>query len=92
MSRILRMCCQPLGDLVQACWGSLLEIRVRQEGCSNQEDHRSFDAKKGKGIEHLAQVLSKRLSLSESEWQIGHSKDFLRSELASKLEVLAELQ
>jgi hypothetical protein len=30
--------------------------------------------------------------LSEAEWQIGHSKIFLRSELASKLEVLAKLQ
>jgi hypothetical protein len=38
------------------------------------------------------QVLSKRLSLSEAEWQIGHSKIFLRSALASKLEVLAKLQ
>jgi myosin heavy subunit len=77
------MCCQPLGDLVQACWGSLLEIRIRQKGYSNQEDHGSFcqrfhillsmeGTKNGKGIEHLAQVLSKRLSLSEAEWQIGH--------------------
>ncbi len=37
-------------------------------------------------------MLSKRLSLYEVEWQIGHSKNFLRSELASKLEVLAKLQ
>jgi hypothetical protein len=50
------------------------------------------DTKNGKGIKHLAQVLSKRLSLSEAEWQIGHSKIFLRLELASKLEVLAKLQ
>jgi hypothetical protein len=41
---------------------------------------------------YLAQVLSKRLSLSEAEWQIGHLKIFLRSELASKLEVLAKLR
>jgi myosin heavy subunit len=92
-----------LGDLVKACWGSLLEIRIRREGYSNQEDHRSFyqqfhillsmeDTKNGKCIDHLAQVLSKRLSLSEAEWQIGHSKISLRSELASKLEVLAKLQ
>ncbi len=37
-------------------------------------------------------MLSKRLSLSEAEWQIGHSKIFLRLELASKLEVLAKLR
>jgi hypothetical protein len=38
------MCCQPLGDFVQACWGSLLQIRIRQEDYSNsnQEDHGSF--------------------------------------------------
>ncbi len=34
----------------------------------------------------------KRLSLSEAEWQIGHSEIFLRSELVSKLEVLAKLE
>jgi hypothetical protein len=41
--------------------------------------HSSFNkgAKISKGIKHLAQVLSKRLSLSEAEWQIGHSKIFL---------------
>jgi hypothetical protein len=37
-------------------------------------------------------VLSKRLSLSEAEWKIGHSQISLRSELASKLEVLVKLQ
>jgi hypothetical protein len=30
--------------------------------------------------------------LYESEWQIGHYKIFLRSELASKFEVLAKMQ
>ncbi len=50
------------------------------------------DAQNGKGIKHLVQVLSKRLSLSEAEWQIGYSKTFLWSELACKLEVLAKLQ
>ena len=96
------MCCQPLGDLVQASWGSLLEIRIRQEVYSNQEDHRSFyqqfhillsmgDAQNCKDIEHLVQVLSKRLTLSEAEWQNGHSKIFPRSELARKLEVWAKL-
>jgi hypothetical protein len=35
------------------------------------------DAQNGKGIKHLVQVLSKRLSLSEAEWQIGYSKTFL---------------
>jgi myosin-5 len=83
--------------------GMMETIRIRREGYSNREDHGSFyrrfhillsteDAKNGKGIEHLVEVLSKRLSLSEAEWQIGHSKIFLRSELASKLEVLAKLR
>ena len=30
------------------------------------------DAKNGKDIKHLVQVLSKRLSLSEAKWQTGH--------------------
>jgi myosin heavy subunit len=83
------MSCQPLGNLVRACWGILLQIRIRQEDYSNCEDHKSFyqrfhillsmeDAKNGKGIEHLVQVLSKRLSLSEAEWQIDHSKIFFK--------------
>ncbi len=74
-------------------------IRVSREDSSNQEDHGSFyqrfhilfsmeDAKNGKGIEHLVQVLPKRLSLSEAEWLISHSNIFLRLELASKFEVL----
>jgi hypothetical protein len=50
------------------------------------------DAKNGKGIEHQVQVLSKRLNLSEADWQTSHSKIFLRLELASKLEVLAKMQ
>jgi hypothetical protein len=54
--------------------------------------HTTEDAKNGKGIKHLVQVLSERLSLSEAEWQIGRSKIFLRLELASKLQVLAKLQ
>jgi hypothetical protein len=29
-SKISSMCYQPLGDLVQASWGSLLEIRIRR--------------------------------------------------------------
>jgi myosin heavy subunit len=83
--------------------GMMETIRIRREGYSNREDHGSFykrfhillstkDSKNGEGIAHLVKVLSKRLSLTEAEWQIGHSKIFLRTELASKLEVLAKLR
>ncbi|KAL3823425.1 hypothetical protein ACHAXA_004300 [Cyclostephanos tholiformis] len=83
--------------------GMMETIRIRREGYSNREDHGSFykrfhilltakDAKNGEGITHLVKVLSQRLSLTEAEWQIGHTKIFLRTELASKLEVLAKLR
>ena len=83
--------------------GMMETIRIRREGYSNREDHGSFyrrfhtllstkEATSGKGIKHLVNVLSERLSLSETEWQIGHSKIFLRSELANKLEVLVKLR
>jgi myosin heavy subunit len=83
--------------------GMMETIRIRREGYSNREDHGSFyrrfnvllsrkEAKNGEGIEHMVKVLSKRLNLTEAEWQIGHTKIFLRDELASKLEVLAKLR
>lgn len=37
-------------------------------------------------------VLSKRWNLTDEEWQIGHSKIFLKRDLASKLEMLASLR
>ena len=52
----------------------------------------SAEAKKGDGISHLVKVLSKRLNLTDAEWQIGHTKIFLKRELASKLEFLAHLR
>jgi myosin heavy subunit len=83
--------------------GMMETIRIRREGYSNREDLGSFfrrfqillsikEAKNGKGIEHLVKVLSERLSLGDAEWQIGHSKIFLRSELANKLEALVKLR
>ena len=78
-------------------------IRVRREGCALQETHESFytqfnilldaeDCKEGEGISHLVFVLSKRLSVTDIDWQIGNSKIFLRRRLADKLERLALLR
>jgi len=83
--------------------GMMEAIRIRREGYALREPHQSFfsrfamllgpeDWKGGKGIETLVQVLSKRLSVSDVDWQIGHSKVFLRRELSDKLERLAKLR
>lgn len=83
--------------------GMMETIRIRREGYSLREEHESFyrrfhlllsteEANKGEGIRHLVKILSKRLSLTDAEWQIGHTKIFVKRDLASKLEVLAHLR
>lgn len=83
--------------------GMMETIRIRREGYSLREEHESFhkrfhlllsteEAKKGEGIRHLVKILSKRLNLTDAEWQIGHTKIFVKRDLASKLEVLAHLR
>ncbi|KAL9188488.1 hypothetical protein ACHAXT_006866 [Thalassiosira profunda] len=83
--------------------GMMETIRIRREGYALREEHESFhrrfhlllsseEAKKGDGISHLVKVLSKRLSLTDAEWQVGHSKIFLKRDLATKLELLAHLR
>jgi myosin heavy subunit len=84
--------------------GMMEAIRIRREGYALREEHEGFynrfcvllnpeDIKKeGAGIEQLVKVLSKRLHVTEADWQIGHSKIFLRRELSEKLERLARLR
>jgi myosin heavy subunit len=83
--------------------GMMEAIRIRREGYALREDHQSFfnrftvllgaDEMDGEvGIEHLVSVLSKRLNVTDADWQIGHSKIFLRRELSEKLERLAKLR
>ena len=83
--------------------GMMETIRIRREGYALREEHESFhrrfhlllsseEAKKGDGISHLVKILSKRLKLTDAEWQIGHTKIFLKRELAGKLETLAHLR
>jgi myosin heavy subunit len=83
--------------------GMMETIRIRREGYSLREEHESFyrrfhlllsteEANKGEGIRHLVKILSKRLSLTDAEWQIGHTKIFVKMDLASKLEILAHLR
>lgn len=83
--------------------GMMEAIRIRREGYSLREDHQSFynrfsvllsadDLKEGIGIDQLVKVISKRLSVTDADWQIGHSKIFLRRELSEKLERLAKLR
>jgi len=83
--------------------GMMEAIRIRREGYALREEHESFynrfsvllsqeDLIAGSGIGHLVQILSKRLSVTDADWQIGHSKIFLRTELSEKLERLATLR
>jgi myosin heavy subunit len=83
--------------------GMMEAIRIRREGYALREDHQSFynrfcvlldadDLEEDAGIEHLVKVLSKRLSVTDADWQMGHSKIFLRRELSEKLERLAKLR
>lgn len=83
--------------------GMMEAIRIRREGYALREPHQSFfgrfsvllgpeDLDKGAGIEQLVKVLSKRLNVTDADWQIGHSKIFLRRELSDKLERLAKLR
>ena len=83
--------------------GMMEAIRIRREGYAHRESHESFinkyhilldseDLKGGEGIEHLVKVLSKRLSVTDVDWQVGHSKIFFRRELAVKLEALASIR
>lgn len=85
--------------------GMMEAIRIRREGYAFREDHETFyhrfnvllsgdDAETGEesGIVQLVKVLSKRLHVTNADWQIGHSKIFLRRELAEKLERLARLR
>lgn len=83
--------------------GMMEAIRIRREGYALRETHESFysrfnvllnssEKKEGVGIQILVRVLSKRLNLTISDCQIGHTKIFLRHELASKLERLLLLR
>lgn len=83
--------------------GMMEAIRIRREGYALREDHQSFynrfsvllgtdDTKEDIGIDQLVKVLSKRLNVTDADWQIGHSKIFLRRELSDKLERLAKLR
>ena len=94
------------GDVLkQLRYSGMMEaIRIRREGYAFREDHESFfsrfsvlltdkDLDGGDaGIVPLVKTLSKHLHVTGVDWQIGHSKIFLRRELAEKLDRLAKLR
>eukprot|EP00526_Cylindrotheca_closterium_P028713 CAMPEP_0113623274 /NCGR_PEP_ID=MMETSP0017_2-20120614/11965_1 /TAXON_ID=2856 /ORGANISM="Cylindrotheca closterium" /LENGTH=1666 /DNA_ID=CAMNT_0000533203 /DNA_START=23 /DNA_END=5020 /DNA_ORIENTATION=+ /assembly_acc=CAM_ASM_000147 len=93
------------GDILkQLRYSGMMEaIRIRREGYALREDHQSFynrfsvllgpaEIEGEAGIEQLVNVLSKRLNVTDADWQIGHSKIFLRHDLSDKLERLAALR
>lgn len=83
--------------------GMMEAIRIRREGYALREDHQSFfsrfsvllgpgEVDGGVGIEKLVDTLSNRLNVTDADWQIGHSKIFLKRDLSDKLERLAKLR
>ncbi|GMH90188.1 hypothetical protein TL16_g11690, partial [Triparma laevis f. inornata] len=85
--------------------GMMETIRIRSEGYSLREEHEAFferfkilgedtinmTAHSG-GVEKLVESLSKILKVTDADWQVGHSKVFLRHQLADKLEKLTRLR
>lgn len=61
-------------------------------GPEDMEDEDGDDGDDDSGIGRLVRALSKRLNVTDADWQIGHSKIFLRRELSEKLERLAKLR
>jgi len=84
--------------------GMMEAIRIRREGYALREEHESFYNRfsvllnpedvneEESGIVQLVTALSKRLGVTDADWQIGHSKIFLRRELSEKLEKMAKLR
>lgn len=86
--------------------GMMEAIRIRREGYALREDHETFYKRFSLllgheklnmedhqvGIVQLVKVLSKSLCVTDADWQIGHSKIFVRRVLADKLERLAKLR
>lgn len=83
--------------------GMMEAIRIRREGYALREAHQSFfnrfsvllgadEMDVQVGIEQLVDILSKRLNVTDADWQIGHTKIFLRRDLSDKLERLAKLR
>ena len=86
--------------------GMMEAIRIRREGYALREEHETFykrfslllgfdEISNGDhqgGIVQLVKVLSEILCVTDADWQIGHSKIFVKRGLADKLERLAKLR
>ncbi len=85
--------------LRQLCYAGMLEtIRVRQQGYALRETHECFFQHYGalvpsaRNLTGLAEPLSSYLKAGKKDWQIGHTKVFIRSELAENLETLLNVR
>jgi myosin heavy subunit len=84
--------------------GMMEAIRIRQDGYALREEHESFFERfsvllsptdlevSDSRIVQLVTALSARLGVSDADWQVGHSKIFLRRQLSDKLERMAKLR
>ncbi len=78
--------------------GMLETIRIRQQGYSLRETHESFFQRYGvlvpsaSNLTDLVESLSTYLSVGKHDWQIGHTKVFIRSGLAENLEALLNIR
>ncbi len=87
------------GALRQLRYAGMLEtIRIRQQGYSLRETHESFFQRYGmlvpsaSNLTELVESLSTYLSVGKHDWQIGHTKVFIKSELAENLEALINIR
>ncbi len=78
--------------------GMLETIRVRQQGYALRDSHESFFQRYGmlvpnvRNLTDLVESLSASLSVGKHDWQIGHTKVFIRSALAESLESLLNIR
>ena len=74
--------------------GMLETVRIRQQGFALREDHAHFFARhrflapRAKNVGELVGALSRLLRVSRGDWQIGHTKLFLKTAIARKLSAL----
>eukprot|EP01084_Bolivina_argentea_P264322 447697_1 len=78
--------------------GMLETIRIRQQGYSLRETHESFFQRYGmlvpsaSNLTDLVESLNTYLCVGKHDWQIGHTKVFIQSELAENLEALLNIR
>ncbi|KAG5180370.1 myosin 29 [Tribonema minus] len=78
--------------------GMMETVRIRQQGYALREDHDAFFRRysvllpDAATVSELVDHLCSLLRTSKDDWQLGHTKLFLRASLAERLETLVDLR